>query len=74
MKSKPDTFRSLIDAFGGVAAFATATGIGEHAAKKMRDRNSIAVDHWPAVIRAAGALGIAISSDDLVRMKVGEAA
>lgn len=70
MITKPDTFRTLIDHFGGVVAFATATGIGEFAAKKMRDRNSVAVKHWPVVIDAAKGIGLILTSDDLVNMKL----
>lgn len=70
MIQKPTTFRSLIDHMGGVVAFAAATHIGEFAVKKMRDRNSIAVDHWPAVIKAARAHGTILTSDDLVNMKL----
>lgn len=68
--SKPDTFRTLIASLGGVAAFADKTGIGEFAAKKMRDRNSIAVKHWPAVLLAASDGGIVLTNDDLVAMSL----
>ncbi len=70
MITKPDTFRTLIDRIGGVPAFAAATGIGEFAAKKMRDRNSVAVGHWPAVIQAARGVGLILTTDDLVNMKL----
>jgi hypothetical protein len=70
MITKPDTFRTLIDHFGGVSSFASATRIGEFAAKKMRDRNSIAVKHWPAVIEAAKPVGLILTTDDLVNMKL----
>jgi hypothetical protein len=72
MFEKPQTFRALIeDGFGGVASFAEATGIGEFASKKMRDRNSIAVEHWPVVIAAAKeAKGLLFTSDDFVAMQL----
>lgn len=70
MIEKPDTFRALIDRFGGVLSFAGKTGLGEHAVKKMRDRNSIAVEHWPVVIEASRDVGLILTSDDLLRMKV----
>ena len=73
MQKKPDTFRALIDRLGGVSAFADKTRIGEFAAKKMRDRNSIAVRHWPVVIGVAASEGVDLSLDDLMRMKVGAA-
>jgi hypothetical protein len=71
MFEKPQTFRALIqDGFGGVAGFSAATDIGEFAAKKMRDRNSIAVEHWPVVIAAAKERGILLTSDDFVAMQL----
>lgn len=70
MIEKPDTFRALIDRLGGVNAFASKARIGEFAAKKMRDRNSIAVAHWPAVLTAARDDGLILTSDDLVNMKL----
>lgn len=73
MMHKPDTFRALIDRLGGVSAFAGKVGIGEHSAKKMRDRNSIAVSHWPAIIVAARADGLLLTSDDLVNMRLRKA-
>lgn len=70
MMQKPDTFRALIDRLGGVSAFAGKAGIGEHSAKKMRDRNSIAISHWPAIIMAARADGLILTTDDLVSMSL----
>lgn len=70
MLQKPDTFRALIARLGGVSAFADKTRIGEFAAKKMRDRNSIAVPHWPIVIEAARDDGLILTSDDLMNMKL----
>lgn len=68
MIEKPDTFRSLIEALGGVKAFADKLGVGEFAAKKMRDRNSVAVDHWPVLALVAREDGILLTSDDFVAM------
>lgn len=70
MSHKPDTFRTLIDRLGGVTRFAEKIGAGAFAAKKMRDRNSIAVRHWPTVIAASHGDGIALTTDDLVAMKL----
>ena len=70
MSHKPDTFRTLIDRLGGVTRFAEKIGAGAFAAKKMRDRNSIAVRHWPEVIAASHEAGLALTSDDLVDMKL----
>lgn len=73
MKPAPETFRGLIDDLGGVRTFADKMGLGEFAAKKMRDRNSVAVDHWPALIAVAKADKIELTNDDLVRMKLAKA-
>ncbi len=70
MIEKPGTFRALIEKLGGVNAFAGKMRIGEFAAKKMRDRNSIAIDHWPDVIAVARVDGIILTTDDLVNMKL----
>lgn len=70
--NKPDTFRTLVGTLGGVSAFAEKVGVGAFAAKKMRDRNSIAVRYWPAVIAAAAADGIDLSTDDLMQMALVE--
>lgn len=55
---------------GGVNGFASKLGVGEHAAKKMRDRNSVAVEYWPALIDAARADGLILTTDDFVNMKL----
>ncbi len=70
MIQKPDTFRILIAQMGGVNGFAAKLGVGEHAAKKMRDRNSVAVEYWPALIDAARADGLILTTDDFVNMKI----
>lgn len=74
MEQKPDTFRALIDRLGGVSGFSAKTGIGEFAAKKMRDRNSIAVRHWPTLIRVCASEGMDLCTDDLLRMALEDAA
>lgn len=68
MIEKPDTFRTLIEALGGVKAFADKLAVGEFAAKKMRDRNSVAVDHWPQLILIAREHGYLLTTDDFVAM------
>lgn len=70
MIEKPGTFRDLIVRLGGVNAFAAKMKIGEFAAKKMRDRSSIAIDHWPDVIAIARKDGLILTTDDLVNMKL----
>lgn len=70
MIQKPDTFRTLIAHMGGVVAFAEKISVGEHAAKKMRDRNSVAVEYWPTLIDAARKDGLILTTDDFVNMKI----
>lgn len=65
---KPDTFRTLIEALGGVKSFANQMGFTEFAAKKMRDRNSIHSDHWPLLSRVARENALLYTSDDFVAM------
>lgn len=72
MTGKPNTFRTLVNALGGVSQFAEKIGVGAFAAKKMRDRNSIAVRYWPAVIAASVAEGIDLTTDDLMQMALVE--
>lgn len=69
MTQKPETFRTLIHALGGVKSFADRMGMSEHTAKKMRDRNSVHVDHWPMLIQVAKEHGgLLFTTDDFVQM------
>lgn len=68
MIDKPDTFRTLIDALGGVKFFADRMGCTEYAAKKMRDRSSISTDHWPTLIQVSREAGFLFTTDDFVAM------
>jgi len=68
MIEKPDTFRALIETLGGVKSFSEQMKIGEFAAKKMRDRNAVAMDHWPQLIRVSRANGFLFTTDDFVEM------
>lgn len=65
---KPTTFRTLIEALGGVKSFASQLGATEFAAKKMRDRSSIGSDHWPDLARIARENGFLFTTDDFVAM------
>lgn len=67
---KPTTFRTLIEALGGVKDFASQLGCTEFAAKKMRDRSSIGSDHWPELARVARANGFLFTTDDFVAMSL----
>jgi hypothetical protein len=56
--STPSSVSDLIDRFKSIVAFAASIGCGYEAARQMRNRNTIAPDHWPAVVSAAEAEGI----------------
>ena len=68
MIEKPDTFRDLIKALGGVKAFADKMHLGEFAAKKMRDRSSIGMDHWSKLLMVTRENGFLYTTDDFVAM------
>lgn len=70
MSQKPETYSDLIAHLGGVSRFSEITGINEHTAKKMRDRNSIGVAHWPVVMKVSKSAGLSITADDLLQMRV----
>jgi hypothetical protein len=48
--TKPETIADLINCWPTIGAFADDIGCGYEAARKMRDRNSIAADHWSKVV------------------------
>lgn len=56
--SVPNTISGLIGHWEKLTEFAADVGCGYEAARKMRDRESIAPEHWPNVIRASAARGI----------------
>lgn len=56
--STPNTIPDLIAHWDKLTQFAADVGCGYEAARKMRDRGSIAPEHWPNVIRASAEKGI----------------
>jgi hypothetical protein len=54
----PNTISELIAKWGKLTEFAAAVECGYEAARKMRDRESIAPEHWAKVIVASDAKGI----------------
>lgn len=58
MNIAPSSISDLISKWATVTAFAAAVGCGYEAARKMRDRESIAPEHWASVIAAASAHGV----------------
>jgi len=56
---KPPTARDVLALFGSMPEAAKVLGLRYKAVSKMAERDSIAVEHWPAVIAAAHALATA---------------
>jgi hypothetical protein len=63
-----NTFRDVVDAFGGVSAYAAATGRTRVWAKKVRERNSLNAAHFATTAEAAKAAGLPITIDVLARI------
>ena len=72
------TFSSFRDRFGKsrtLCAFAGGIGVPQHTAKKIRQRNSIASEHWASVVAVAKRRGYGeITLDLLAGLKAGEIA
>lgn len=58
MIEAPSSISDLIARWKTIAAFAADVGCGYEAARKMRDRQSIAPEHWRAVVTACQIRGI----------------
>ncbi|WP_379069232.1 hypothetical protein ACHMW4_04230 [Mesorhizobium sp. UC22_110] len=56
--STPGSIPELIANWSKLTEFATDVDCGYEAARKMRDRGSIAPEHWAKVIAASEAKGI----------------
>lgn len=79
LMSEPSSISDLISNWRTIAEFASDVGCGYEAARKMRDRESIAPEHWAKVISASETKGIAgVTYEWLARRRVppatGEAA
>jgi hypothetical protein len=62
-----ETVSDIISKWPSLAEFAADAGVSYEAAKKMRSRNSIPVEHWPAIISGASDREIeGVSSDGLM--------
>jgi len=59
MSDAPTSISDLISRWPTIGEYAAAVGCGYEAARKMRDRESIAPEHWPAVVAAAARCGVA---------------
>lgn len=58
MNDTPASIPDLISRWATIKAFAADVGCGYEAARKMSDRQSIAPEHWAAVVRAAKGKGL----------------
>jgi hypothetical protein len=63
-----NSFSDIVDAFGGVSAFALATGRKRSWAKKVKERDSLNAAYFEATVCAARAAGLPITLDDLARI------
>lgn len=52
MNTTPTSISDLISRWPTIVEFALSVGCGYEAARKMRERQSIAPEHWDQVIRA----------------------
>lgn len=62
------SFVEVVDAFGGVTAYAKAMGQTRYWAKKVRERKSLNASHFAATAVAAQAKGLPITVDTLARI------
>lgn len=68
--SEPASFRELIDVtFQGRERFATETGIDIKHVDVMKHRDSIAPDHWSAVVAASERLSLGIDMAMLAELR-----
>lgn len=65
------SFVEVVDAFGGVSAYAAATGKKRTWAKKVRERNSLNAAHFAVTAEAAKAKGLNITIETLVQIADG---
>lgn len=69
IQETPSTISGLIDMWPSIAEFAADLDVGYEAAKQMRRRNSVAVEHWPRLMEACRQRGISgINAEHMVAM------
>ena len=66
---KPNTFPELLDHWT-TPELSAALAVPYVTARKMRERRSVGIGHWPRFIEAAGDKGIRLTLDDLARMRL----
>lgn len=65
------SYVEVVDAFGGVSAFAEATGKTRAWAKKVRERNSLNAAHFAVTAEAARAKSLPITAETLSQIADG---
>lgn len=63
-----NTVTDIFDQCGGTSAFARMLGVGTSTAGEMKRRQSIPVEYWPRLVRAAHSQGVEITNDILVQV------
>jgi hypothetical protein len=64
VQSEETSFSSLIRGWG-IAEFAEAIGVPYSHASVMAVRNSVSIDHWPALLAALEARGVTLTMEEL---------
>lgn len=68
MKHAPDTFETLL-AHWTTPELSADLGVPYVTARKMRERKSVGVDHWPRLVEAAARKGILLNIERLMEMR-----
>ena len=68
VQSEETSFSSLIREWG-IADFAEAIGVPYSHASVMAVRNSVGIDHWPALIVALKAKGVSMTWQELAELR-----
>lgn len=72
---EPVSLSALVALWPTIVEYASDVGCGYEAARKMRDRNSIAPEHWPNVIAACEKRGIkGVTFEWLAKQRIASAA
>lgn len=75
MDHQPTSVADLIGKWKTITEFAADVGCGYEAARKMRDRGSIAPEHWPNIVSAAKKRRIkGVSLEWLTKQRASESA
>ena len=69
MAKKPTTFDELLDLWEQPRDLSDALGVSRLNARAMKLRKSVGIDHWPALISALEAKGVAMTFEDLHELR-----